>query len=164
MYYGDVQGFKDYHNGRGNQIDIADFTDVEIEIMLLVGSEWIDAKHRSDFKGLKTGGRSQKREFPRTGHYDFYDYLIPSDETPDEIKNATYELALKHGKNPGSLSKDFTPNQYRQVSVDGAVSATYVNYSDVSEIQTNFSIVNDIMSNLIGGSQSSSLSGERTIS
>lgn len=156
MYYGTVQGFKDHHNKRGNSIDIVDFTDEEIEINLLVGSEWLDAKYRSSLDGLKNGGREQVREFPRSGHFDFYGYAVSSETVPDEVNAATYELALKHGKEPGSLSVDFTPNQFKQVSVDGAVSVTYLNYSDVQDIQTEFATVKQFMSGLIGSQNNTS--------
>lgn len=164
-FYGTASGFTAYHTARDNTVPADIDTDEEIETLLLVASEWIDARYRSKFQGWKTGERDQIREWPRRGHVDYYDYLIPDDQIPREIENATYEIALRHANSPGVLSIDYTPSLYDQVSVDGAVSAKFAKFGSVSEIQTQFKNVAEILSALIGEkNQSSGLSGsiERT--
>lgn len=115
---------------------------------LLIASEWVDSHYRSYFMGLKTGGRDQVREWPRTGHYNYYDYLIPSDEIPQELRNAVCILAHYHLTNPGVLDAVYTPSLYEQVSVDGAIAVKYAKFSSVSEIQTQFQMVADFLSGL----------------
>lgn len=159
-YYGSPAGFANYHNSRQN--DISDFDDEEeIEAALLVSSEWIDNRYRMSFGGTKVGLRDQVREWPRDGALDIYGYPVSSETVPHEVEHATYEVALRHLKQPGILSLDFTPNKYQQVSVDGAVSVTFANFGSYSEIQTQFAIVNEILSALLDSRRMGSrLSGE----
>jgi len=160
-FYGTADGFTAYHQSRDNAVPVDVDTDEEKETALLVASEWIDARYRSKFQGWKVGERDQVREWPRRGHIDFYGYLIPDTETPREIENATYEIALRHLNTPGVLSIDYTPSKYDQVSVDGAVSAKFAKFGSAHEIQTQFKTVAEILSGLISErDNSSSLTGD----
>ena len=155
--YGTLAGFKTYHDARGNVYSTLD--DAQISAALLVASEWLDASYREAFPGCKAGQRAQIRDWPRTDAYDvnddYLDYLV----VPDEVINATYEAALRQGITPGSLSVDFTPNKYKKSSVDGAVFVEYMQYSYAEESQTKFMIVEEILSNILSGGNSSNLSG-----
>ena len=159
-FYGTTADFTAYHAARGNTVPADIDTDAEILEGLQVASEWLDARYRSQFGGYKVGGRDQVREWEREGHYDHYGYLVPSTVIPREIESATYEVALRHFQTPGILSVDFTPSKYKQVAVDGAVSATFAQYSSSSEFQTQFATVIEVMSGLLNGSKNTSnLSG-----
>ena len=156
-FYGSEQGFNNYMLDR--DIDVP-ATDIAINAALLIASEWIDSKFRSSFDGEKVGYREQVREWPRIGHLDYNDDLIPSDEVPREIEHATYEIALRHMSSPGVLSIDYTPSLYSSVSVDGAVAAKFIQFGSVSEIQAQFSKVVEILSGLLSKTElSSKLSG-----
>lgn len=159
--YGDVAGFKSYHDARNH--DIAGLDDDDIAASLLVASEWIDAKYRSLFSGTKVGGRDD-REWPRENAMDIFGYAIPDSVVPNEVLKATYEAALRDGMKPGSLSVDFTPGKYKQVAVDGAVSATYAGYSSASDVQSQFAIIDEILAPLLAadGGDRSALSGAVT--
>lgn len=160
-FYGTASGFMSYHADRDNTIPPDIDTDEEIEVALLVGSEWLDARYRNDFQGTKTGERAQIREWPRRGHVDYYGYLIPETETPREMLSATYEVALRHLISPGVLSVDYKPSLYDQVSVDGAVAAKFAKFGSASEIQTQFKTVAEILSGLISKpNEGSNLTGD----
>ncbi len=155
--YGSVASFKTYHNARGR--DITAYADPAILAALLVASEWIDARYQSKFPGFKVGQRSQVREWPRTGGVDIYGYSIAADSVPTEVENAVYELALRQLQSPGSLSVDWTPNKYRRASVDGAVAVEYQSFSNSTEVQTQFTVVDEILSTILTAHDVSPLSG-----
>lgn len=155
--YGSSAGFVAYLLARGT---VVDFTTEEIDAAKLVASEWLDANFRGNFSGLKVGMREQVREWPRTGAYDFYGYAVSNISVPAEIENATYELTLIELTTPGRLSVNFTPGEYKAVSIDGVLSVDYAQFSQSSEVQTQFRKVIEILSGLLSGnSQTSSLSG-----
>lgn len=159
-FYGTVAGYRAYHLARDNDIPVSD--DSDIAAALLVGSEFIDARYRSSFGGLKIVGRSQVREWPRSGVVDVYGNAVAADEIPREIERATYEAALRQLALPGALFVDYTPNKYSQASVEGAVSVTFAKFGSASEIQTQFSIIDAILAPLISAANGnfSSFSGD----
>lgn len=160
-FYGTATAFVNYHAERDNTIPADIDTDAERETALLIASEWLDARYKSLFENLKTGGRDQVREWPRVGHTDRYAYVIPDDEIPREVEYATYEIALIWLNDADSLRIDYTPSKYKQASVDGAVSATFAEFTSSSEMQTQFQIVSEIMNGLFysDGNVDSGLSG-----
>lgn len=147
-YYGTLAGFKAYHLARGN--DIAARDDDEYEADLLVASEWLDARFRSQFPGVKAGGREQMREWERVGASDIYGNTLES--IPREVEHATYEAAAIHGATPGALSVNWTPGKYSQVSIDGALSVTYAKITNLFEAQAQFAIVQEVLSPVLTGS------------
>lgn len=101
--YGSTSGADTYHDARPTAAAWAAVTGPDEAMQ--VASDYIDYRIRSQLNGLKTGGRAQEREYPRTGATDASGYAIPSDETPVEILNAVYEAALIEGTTAGSLFK-----------------------------------------------------------
>ena len=79
------------------------------EAALRRATTWIDAAFGARFSGAKTGGRAQSLAWPRTGATDADGVAIPPDEIPVEIKQATYEAALRELVSPGSLNPDIVP-------------------------------------------------------
>lgn len=157
-FYGSAAGFSTYHTDRGR--DVASYAAPGIEAALLVASEWLDARHRSSFGGLKVGQRDQVREWPRTGALDVYGYAVSSETTPTEIENATYEAALRELEDTGSLSVDWTPPKYKRAAVDGAVNVEYVMHQSAMDVQTRFAVIDEILSPILTGRGNiSSLSG-----
>lgn len=150
-FYGSTTGFTAYCTARGITVPAGD-----LEARLIVASEWLDAIYRNSFPGVKTGGREQEREWPRTVASDIYDYTIPSDSVPYEVDYATYEAAL-HSE---TLSVNYTPSKYKQAAVNGAVSVTYASFDNWMDIQTKYAKVNEWLSSiLISDSDSSGLVG-----
>ena len=158
--YGTTAGFKVYHNERGNVATIADLTDTEIDSSILVASEWIDNTYRNLWPGEKLGQRKQIRDWPRSSAFDVNKDPIDYDTVPIEIERATYEAALKNAVSPGSLSVDFTPSRYQIVSVEDAIFVQYRTFTQAADIQTRFTIIDNILSVLLsGGNSLSPLSG-----
>ena len=157
-YYGTPSGFRTYHTARGRPMTEYD-DDTALEALLLVASEWSDGTYGGQFPGIKTGGRDQARMWPRAGAYDKFGYAIPSDSVPVEQISAVYEAAYKEGETSGALLRDYTPSQYKRVSVDGAVSVEYAQFQSAFDAQTRFPVVDHIIAPLLTGAAVSSLSG-----
>lgn len=155
-YYGSVSGFRVYHTTRGR--DFVSYLDPAVEIAMQIATEWIDVKYRSLFPGLKVGQRAQEREWPREGGQDIYGYAISASVVPNEVINATYEAAAKELVTSGTLTKDYTPNQYKRATVDGAVSVEYRQFASAHEAQTMFLIVDQILDPILTGQGKGSFS------
>jgi hypothetical protein len=113
-FYGTVAAADAYHAARANTAWAGD--DEAKQAALIRASAYIDGRYRklmpsgvwqSLFPGVKTEGRGQAREWPRTGATDYEDHPLPSDQVPAEIEQATYEAALRELAEPGSLSPDY---------------------------------------------------------
>lgn len=150
--YGTNDGFTAYHTARGRAVQISDLDDAQITAARLVGSEFIDGRYAGAFPGLKVGMRAQVREWPRQGGSDRDGYNITSDTVPTEVENATYEAALRDAVQPGSLQIDWTPNEFKRVSVDGAVSVEYSTFTSPDDAQTQFIVIDRILAPVLTGS------------
>jgi hypothetical protein len=106
-HYGSLPDALAYHQARGNAAWTATGGDEDRHAALLRASVWIDSTYRARFSGMKTDGRSQVREWPRTEALDVSGDQIPADEVPLEVEEATYEAALRELVRPGSLAPDF---------------------------------------------------------
>jgi hypothetical protein len=149
--YGTAAGFREYHTARGVDVSAYD-DDAAIEAKLLVASEWLDNTYRSLFKGWKVGTRDvQDREWPRNSVYDNEGNAVSSASVPVEVDNATYEAALRELQSSGTLTKDFIPNKYKRVAIAGSVSVDYAGSSQSSDVQTQLTIVSQILDPLLGG-------------
>ena len=114
--YGTVDGADTYHTAQGNTAWTG-ATELKEQAMTR-GTAYIDGRYRyqrssgtwlSMFRGVKTGGRAQSLEQPRTGQTDYEGNEIPDDEVPTECEIATYEAGLRELVTPGSLSPDYVP-------------------------------------------------------
>lgn len=138
-FYGTVLGADSYHDDRGNSAWAA-LTEPAKESALTRGSDYVDQRYRerlasgkwaSMFSGVRTDGRSQDREWPRTGATDYEGSEIGTSETPTEVENATYEAALREAAEPGSLSPDYTmTGQVTQETV-GPITVKYADTSSM---------------------------------
>lgn len=160
-FYGTAAGFDAYLTARGRAIPAG--TDPEKEAALLVASEWIDAVYGGSFSGSKTGvagvRRDQIRAWPRTGAWENIDYsTFPNDAIPREVEYATYEAAQRQMTTPGSLSLDYTPGKYKSVAVSGAISVTYAQFSAAADVQTQFTLIDQILAPLLTGNGDGSFS------
>jgi len=134
--YGTVEGALEYFAARG--VSTVGWDDHSILADLVVASAYIDGRYRqrlmsgawvSMFPGVKTGGRAQELEWPRTGATDYAGEEIPDDEIPREVEQATYEAALLNHNDPGSLAPAWIATS--QV-VKEKVGPVEVQYSDAS--------------------------------
>lgn len=113
-FYSTVAEADAYHEARGNTA----WAGTAKEAALLRASVYIDSLGLqqlpsgtwvSRFPGVKTGSRAQVREWPRTGAVDYEGTPIPAGEVPIEVRQATYEAALRELTEPGSLNPDYVP-------------------------------------------------------
>lgn len=63
------------------------------------------------WQGIRTRGRSQALQWPRSGVVDAEGYGINSDEIPIEIQNAVAEIALREIVEPGAMNPDFKASE-----------------------------------------------------
>ena len=71
---------------------------------------------------------------------------------PAEVLNATYEAALRELITPGSLSPDFVASQQVKSESIGPISTTYQDSLSIEDVRPVVSIVNDLMSPIVGAS------------
>jgi len=161
-HYGSYEGFIEYHEARGREIPDTWDNDF-IEAALLVATEWLDGVYGPSLSGEKVGGFTQTLEWPRLNAFTNTCpiYIFPQDEIPVRVINATYEAAFRQGTSPGSLSVDYTPGKYKSVTVEGAISVDYAQFSSSSDIQVQIGIIDRLMYPLLTGTGSgfSPLSG-----
>lgn len=161
--YVSVEGFKLYHDARGN--DITDYTDEAIEAALVRGSQFIDAQYGAKFPGQKTGGRSQTLAWPRElydGSYvrDQEGFEIMPDEIPVEIQDATCEAALREAASPNSMMPDLERGGAITHMAAGSVE---IDYAANAPSQTTFSIIDGILAGLLGNVRSGGISFARVM-
>ena len=138
--YGDITQASTYHDARGQGARWDAITDQDAALQR--GSDYIDQRYReklksgrwlSMFSGTRTDGRSQDREWPRTGAADYEGNEIASDEIPDEVLHATFEAALLEGEEPGSLSPQYVASEQAKREKVGPIE---VEYRDTGSMDT----------------------------
>lgn len=155
-FYGSAVAYSAYHAARGR--DVSDQSVDEIETALLVASEWLDGSFANRWPGYITGTRlTQYRSWPRSDVIDIHGYGVDYSTVPVEIEYATYEAAYRWLADNTALLADYTPQKYKSVSIDGALSVQY-RMLDAATVQQQFPIIGNILSRLLGGSATSSLS------
>lgn len=147
-FYGTNAGADAYFIARGNTTWGA-LTEPAKASRLLIASEYVDARYRGSFPGIKTGDRTQIRDWPRTGAFDRDYFTIGPTEIPREVENATYEVA---SRDPASLRTDATIGKsILQASVDGAVSVTYAGAASVMDLQLSMPSVDATIAPVLTG-------------
>lgn len=140
----------DYAASHGLQFPV-DSPPNAAEAALRRATAWIDGAFRGRYPGRRRNGRGQALEWPRTGARDAEGNSIPADEVPAEIIRACCEAAIRELSSPGSLSPDVTPGErISQASVTGAVSVTYSSSRGVADMRPVATVIDDILSSLIG--------------
>lgn len=151
-HYGAADQFRAYCDDRG--IIIPEGTPLDDRVSLVIASEWLDYTFRDAFPGVKLLGRAQEREWPRMLTVEF-DAIIPK-----EVLYATFEAAAIQANSPGSLSVNYTPNKYKSLSVDGAVSIEFRNFDSAEETQTDYIRIRQILAPILtGGGNASRITG-----
>ncbi len=86
--------------------------------------------------GVKSGGRSQVRQWPRIGATDEFGDPLDSTEVPQEIINAAYEAAWRELASPGSLNPDYVASDTFKSAKVGPLEVTYAESSESGGIPT----------------------------
>lgn len=150
--YGTLEDADGYHQARGNAAWAAG-TEQAREGALIRATDYIDGRYRvllasgrwaSMFPGVRTAGRGQPNEWPRTGAVDYDGDQIQPDEIPDEIERATYEAALRELASPGSLSPDFVAVEQVTKEKVGPIEVNYADGSNAGGATPNRPIISAI--------------------
>jgi len=138
--------FDDYAELHAYAVTVGD-----TEAALVRATTSLDAQYRRLYPGTKTNGRDQGLEWPRTGAIDMGGVALPDDEIPQEIIDATCELALRELSSPGSTQPDLDRGGEIHRLKAGSVE---IEYGANAAATTTFSVVDGILSSLIpvGGS------------
>lgn len=118
---------------------------------LLRASTYIDAAYSDQWIGLRTYGRNQPRDWPRSGAYDSEGHGIDKDEIPIEVRHATYECGLREMANPGSLQPDVTAGQIKERVRVGSVEVAYATRYGIEGQSPTLTILDGILQPLLGG-------------
>jgi hypothetical protein len=161
MFYGNAEDFRTYNVARGREVPDA-WDDTLIDSALLVASEYIDANYENSFIGYKTNGFTQERSWPRSNAQinTYPHYIFDNDVIPEQVVKATYEAAYREVTERGSLSVDYKPNEYKSVSVDGAISVEYNSTSNASDVQKQIPAVEKLLQFLTVDGGSNNVSGK----
>lgn len=155
-FYGSASAYQAYHLARGR--DDSARSDADVETALLVASEWLDAMYSWPGHIYRTDPYArQARAWPRSEAYDRDGFAIDYRTVPVEVERATYEVAYRWLTDPSVLTPDFTPEKYRRVSIDGALSVEFRGL-DAAQVQKQFPALGVVLAPLLGGSNASSLS------
>lgn len=138
--YVSVADAEEYATDRG--LTFASASTLLKEAALIRATTAIDASYRSQFPGWKADGRGQALEWPRTDAYDRDLNLIPSNEVPIEVVQATIEAAVRELAVPGSTMPDLERGGAIKSVKAGSVA---VEYADNAESGTVFSILGGII-------------------
>lgn len=145
-FYGTAAGYKEYWAARGN--DQSAVLNADVDVALLIASEFLDGAFAGYWPGLKVGGREQVRDWPRSSVQDRNGNAVPSDSVPREVENAAYEAALRQLTTPGIFFKDYTPGKYTRVSISGALAVDYA-VGDAWSFQTQLPVLAAVLGPLI---------------
>lgn len=156
-----VQDLKDYWTSVGYDYTTAGYSDGQIEQAGLRGFRWVNNKYRSRFPG-KPVNAAQGLHFPATdvddttiGPNDVYGNEIALDSVPSEAFQAGAEAAFEELKTPHCLTPNYqrSVNQVVETAKAGSASVTYSDAKlrgDVTDVLPDLSVVDNILSRLIG--------------
>ncbi len=158
--YGTLAGADSYHLARGNGAWAAGAEEARIGA-LVRATDYIDGRYRvllasgrwsSMFPGVRTAGRGQPNEWPRTGAVDYDGDPIQPDEIPDEVERATYEAALRELAAPGSLSPDFVAAEQVTREKVGPIEVSYADGASAGGVLPNrpiIAVIDEILAPLL---------------
>ncbi|WP_062390939.1 DnaT-like ssDNA-binding protein [Pseudomonas abietaniphila] len=159
-FYGTVAAADAYHAARANIAWTGD--DAAKQAALIRASAYIDGKYQAQtncgrweslFSGVKTGGRAQSLQWPRTGATDNEGHAIPPDEVPIEIEQAAYEAALREIVTPGSLSPDYVASQAVKREKVGPLETEYAvrdAASGATSVRPIITLIDELLAPLLG--------------
>lgn len=148
-FYGTITDANAYQSARG-RADWAELDEDEREAAMTRASDYVDQRYQ--YPGRKSGGRSQERQWPRTGATDCDGELIPDNDVPSEVERATYEAAYREAMEPGSLMPDYVPGRLVTREKVGPLEVAYATGkggADGNPMLPVVSAVDDILSCLV---------------
>lgn len=153
--YVSVADCSTYCDARGLTFSSADTDDKEAALRRATKS--LDALYGRRFPGARTNGRDQALMWPRTGAADAEGEAIASDEIPQEIIDATCELALRELAIPGSTAPDLERGGQIRSLKAGSVAIEYAGGAPATTI---YSVVNGILAPILAAPAVASFQAE----
>lgn len=148
-FYGNATDYKAYHAARGRDESARD--DADVNVALLVASEWLDGSFGHRWPGHKVASTAtQERDWPRSWVEDRDGFPVSSTSVPIEVERATYEAAYRELAESGSLVTDYTPHKYSEVSIEGALRVKY-RALDAATVQKQFPAIGNALARIMGG-------------
>lgn len=146
-----------YHTNHGNT-DWANALNADKEIAIRRATTFLSSAY--SWAGDKVGGRAQSLAWPRTDVYDREGDLVANDEVPQEVVNATCELALRELVTPGTLTPDIVlADKVKREKADD-IEVEYANTAtSASASIPMISAVNNLISGLLATGSGSGLAG-----
>lgn len=130
-YYGDLAGAGDYLAASPGVAKWTAATEAEREAALIRASRALDAQYGARFPGVKSGGRAQILAWPRIGAVDrCAREPIHEGETPREIAEAAYALALAELTSPGGSTPTVVPGEAIKRAKGGSAEVEYFGPGD----------------------------------
>lgn len=156
--YGSVADADAYHSARGNAAwtEASTSPDQGKTAALIRATAAIDAKYRGRWPGYRTSGRHQSLEWPRTAAYDIEGNPIAGTEIPQEVKDATFEAALRELADAGSMMPDLERGGNITSLQAGSVAITY---GANAQARTTYTLIDGILSSLLQSGSGGGLFG-----
>ncbi len=139
---------------RGLEFGISPSGDSDAAIVRATAA--IDAKYRGRWPGYKVAGRAQVLEWPRQAAYDNEGNLIPGDEVPHEVRDATCEAAVREFATPGSMMPDLARGGgIKRLKAD----TVEIEYAANAMAQTAFTLIDGMLSGILSTGSGGGLFG-----
>lgn len=142
--YATEDDFDTYTEDHGYTVTVGD-----TEAALVRATTILDGIYRKSYPGTRTNGRTQYLQWPRTLATDAEGEEIADDEIPQEIIDATCEIALRELASPNSVLPDLERGGSIRSVKAGSVA---IQYGDAAPNVTTLQIIDGILGPLIGGS------------
>ena len=142
--YASEDDFDQYCEDRNYTVTVGD-----TEAALIRGTGILDGIYRKSYPGTRAWGRDQPLQWPRMNATDAEGEEIAIDEIPQEIIDATCEIALRELASPNSVLPDLERGGAIKSIKAGSVA---LEYGDTASAVTTLQIVDGILSSLLGGS------------
>ncbi|MEN9060009.1 DnaT-like ssDNA-binding protein [Ponticoccus litoralis] len=145
-----------HHEAQGNAGWAGE--DAAKEAAIRRASRYLSNSYR--WQGYKLRARAQSLAWPRSGVVDDEGNGIPSEEVPDEVKQACAEIALRELEAPGAMTPDYTPSERIKAEKFGPVSFEYdMSRTDAESVRPVLLIVRDLIGPLLSHRGGSRLAG-----
>ena len=97
--YADLNDADQYLENTGRRTAWRAFSSRDRQAALIQGTDYLDQVFRNRFKGSRFSS-AQRLEWPRSDVYDELGNLVPADEIPEEVLNASIEFAFEAAGSP----------------------------------------------------------------
>lgn len=146
--YGDLEGFKAWADDRGYSYPLGSGADAEIDAALLKGTDYLEGRYRTRWKGRKTDS-TQALAWPRKNVRDEDGVLLDDDVIPTRVIHASYE-ATRRILDGIDLQPDLERGgAVRREMVKAGPVETETEYSDNAAVLTSFTSIDGLLAGLI---------------